>query len=658
MARRWTKAHGALALALIGGGAVAFAIASRGNASEAVSAKTGAGDRLALEAVEAPSCEGDVAAGQAPAKPGHPGARAAAQKGLDYLAGAAAAWQTQNNCYGCHVQAVTIEAFAVGRRNQYDIGKEPFDNVLRGILELPGGARHASGLGYTHPGPIYDTGKIFGAAALARYDELASRDLESVLLAEAGKLIEQQQQGGQLSTSYQAPPVAIQGDIQTTALAVVAWKQAYERSADERWLSAIANAERYLSQTVAIWEQSPPDDIQAINYAVIGLLAAGVGADEAVMTRLAAELRHRQLQDGGWGLGASGESAALATGQTLYVLRLLGMTDGETAIDRGQAWIIEHQRNDGSWSEGGFGKAEAMWSVLGLVSVDVLTVSVAGLVNGQRAGEARTVVASARDNEEGGGVVKVELFVDDVRVAAACGAELRYPLDGSKLSGGAHMVDVQATNRSGKVSRRRFEVFADDVYLTQTGSHFVAGTTEISARDIAPAADRHQLELEIFAADANGSATGPRLHRAERAGAQGSIQFAWSGEQTGAGQYVARLSVRDASGELRQKEEIAFVHDTLEAQQARFSHIQGDLSLASPAAAGVAANAEVELLDQDGNVVSRTRSTRTGKYRFKNVAPGKDYQVRVNKKGWAAPLAKVRAEKGAESQADLKVKMK
>lgn len=653
-----------MAVAIIAAGAVVLFFAARAlSGSRAQSEpRHPSSEPTGPVAVAMPRCDGASAnAATAPGHAGNPAARAAAQKGLDYLAGAAAAWQQQNNCYGCHVQAVTLEAFSVGRANQYDVGRDRFDTVFKGILELPGGANHETGLGYSQKGAIYDTGKILGAAALARYDQLVDGEHEQLLVREAGLLIDMQRSAGQMSTTYNNAPVVIPGDVQTTALAVVAWKQAYERSADDRWLSAIANAEDYLSGQVSAWKQSPPAQLQPINYAIIGLLAAGVGADETVMTALASDLRERQNTDGGWGRMTGGGSEALPTGQTLYTLRLLGMTDSDAVIDRGQRWIIEHQQPDGSWSHGGFGKAEAMWSVLGLVSMDVMTVSVAGLDSGERLDGQRAIAVTARDNDKGGGVVSVEMFVDDVRVAAACGAELEHRVDPAALGDGPHLVDVVATNAAGKTSKRRFEVFGGDVFLTRAGTRFAAGTTEISARDIAPTADRHDVELEIFAADDNGEPVGERLHRERKRGAQGSLQFAWSGASGDArsknGKYVARLIARRDS-EVLQSQELVFVHASYEDQRARWAEVAGDLSLDDADQAGANANAEVELVDGAGNVVARTRSTRTGKYRFRNVKPAK-YKVRVRKKGWDAPAAAVEAMAGEPAaEADIAARRK
>src|SRR5437899_411652 len=49
---------------------------------------------------------------------GNPKARAVAQRGLEYLAKASADWTKKNRCFGCHVQAVTLEALAVGNHHQ------------------------------------------------------------------------------------------------------------------------------------------------------------------------------------------------------------------------------------------------------------------------------------------------------------------------------------------------------------------------------------------------------------------------------------------------------------------------------------------------------------------------------------------------------------
>lgn len=84
-----------------------------------------------------------------------PRARGAAQRGLDFLAADTIAWQRQHDCYGCHVQAVTLDAMIVGRRHHFRVGEDDLREVLRGLLDVPGGARGANGFSVggdpTHP---------------------------------------------------------------------------------------------------------------------------------------------------------------------------------------------------------------------------------------------------------------------------------------------------------------------------------------------------------------------------------------------------------------------------------------------------------------------------------------------------------------------------
>jgi squalene-hopene/tetraprenyl-beta-curcumene cyclase len=118
----------------------------------------------------------------------NPKARASAQNGLDFLAKVGPQWQETNNCYGCHVQAVTVEAFSVAHSNQYRVNKASFDTMLKGMLDLDGGARHHAD-GLSHGSPAIARGaKILGAIAFGRYDEHVNTSLRKELLFEAEKI--------------------------------------------------------------------------------------------------------------------------------------------------------------------------------------------------------------------------------------------------------------------------------------------------------------------------------------------------------------------------------------------------------------------------------------------------------------------------------------
>ncbi len=600
--------------------------------------------------------------GPAPtATKGNPKAREAAQKGLNFLAKEAVAWQSQHNCYGCHVQAVTVEALSVGFHNQYEIKQADFDTILDGMLTKNGGSRTAAKLGHSSPS-IAEAAKVLGAAAFARYDALVNQNVKDDLLMVAEQILQYQKPDGSVVVGWQRAPVAT-GTPQSTAQAMIVWKQAYDRTADDQWLTAVQRSEDYLHGVISGWRKSPPGSIQEINYAAMGLLAAGVGNTEKVMTNLTQKLLGMQTKDGSWGSTGAGHgrvSEAFATGQTLYTLRLLGMTDKDNAVDKGTQWLIKHQKGDGGWSHEGFGKAEAMWAVLGLVSTDVLTIAVNNLKSGQHVDGTHRFAVAAKDNK-GQGVRQVQVFVDDILVAGDCSGELKHGLDTRVLAEGKHLVRVEATNAAGEVSRRVFEVYSGDVFMTQMGSRYEGGGTAITLRNIAPTKMKNTVEVEIYTLkkDAAAPTADKRIKAFKLNGEQGAMRFFWdgkddAGQAQGGGKYLARVVLRDGAGEVRQSEDMAFVHDTAEAQRAEWGQVQGQLNFED---GDMAANAEVELLDDEGNVVDKVWTTNQGNYRFRNVDSKRKYRVRVRKKGFKAAESKefAPAPAAAPVEADMEL---
>jgi squalene-hopene/tetraprenyl-beta-curcumene cyclase len=581
----------------------------------------------------------------------NPDARKAAQHGLAFLTTAAKGWTDEHKCFGCHVQGVTMEALAVGMHHQYDVRNDDIDAMVRALQ-----------LGVTAGGHV--TGTAFQGQAWARYDMWVNGSHTDDLLKYTTELVQLQHEDGSVPDDDARLPVT-GGTMHTTYQAMQTWRQAYARTADDKWLTPMRKAERYLALQSSDWQTSSEVYIQNINFALLGLVAANVGAGEQSSMRLQKILLSRQNQDGGWGLDPK-TSDALATGQTLYALRLAGHGDGEGAIDRGIKWLIEHQGKDGAWhtvksGQGGAEKGEAMWAVLGLVSVDVTSVAVNGLVDGQHVAPTMKIAVEARDNMAGG-VRKVELFLDDQPLAGACTDKLTHEWKTAGLGDGKHTIDVVATNSKLQTSRRRYEVYAGNVFLTDLGARFDEGraTTEIGVRNIAADKDSAgKVQLSVYATDDAGK-RGAKVFDTTQAGAPGAMTFAWSGTSADGkaqprGRYIAELAFRDASGDVIQKTETVFVHDSEAAQRAKFGEIEGNLAMDSAigAGGGSSANTTVELVDKTGNVVQTVHSTEQGNYRFKGVAKG-DYKVRITKKGFNAKEANVEAKPNAPAaKADM-----
>src|SRR5262245_8281354 len=128
-------------------------------------------------------CAKDVAHVAAPK--GDPEARRAAQRGLAYLASASQAWTQTNHCFGCHVQAVTVEAFAVGKHHRYDVAAGDLDGMVKALL-----------MGVTAGGRT--TGAAFEGQAWARYDQWIDGQRTGELVKYATELVGLQQQDGSI----------------------------------------------------------------------------------------------------------------------------------------------------------------------------------------------------------------------------------------------------------------------------------------------------------------------------------------------------------------------------------------------------------------------------------------------------------------------------
>jgi hypothetical protein len=582
---------------------------------------------------------------------GNEAARRGAQRGLEFVAREAIAWQGQHRCYGCHVQAVTFEALTVGRQHRYDVSREQFDQVLYGLTDINGGHRHAGGLSVGGaPGHLIETARAFGGAAFARYDAALGGELRDDLLAVAAQLRPFQNEDGSVRTTDTRFPV-VAGLMQATTQALQTWHQAHARTADEQWLEPVRRAETWMQQQARRLSDDPEATLVDLNYAVMGLREAGAQPGEPALRALAERIRTRQKPDGGWAYRPTETASnAFATGQALYALRTLGASDSDDTVSRGMTWLLEHQATDGGWSHDGSGKAEAMWAVFGLVSLDVLSVDAEGVRDGEHASGSLRVRGRATDNS-GAGVERLDVLVDDVPLARGCGATVEHTVDVSALDAGPHVLDLVATNARGQSSRRRVEFYTGEHYLTRVGSHFEGNTTALSWRNVAPEGVRGTVRLQVFTTR-EGGARDRAVYQHEEAARQGPMRAAWAGTGSdGAalprGRYVAAVTFVDPAGRAVQSVEVPFVHDTPEAQREAFAEVAGNLQGADGTSA---ANAVVELVDERGAVVQRTSSTEQGNYRFRNVDQG-NYRVRVRRAGYHAAETRVQAARGRAAPA-------
>ena len=564
-----------------------------------------------------------------------PQVRATASKGLAFLAQSSREWTQQHRCFGCHVQAVTMEALSVGKKHQYAIANSDLGEMVRALK-----------MGVTAGG--HTTGIAFEGSAWARYDQWVGNNETAELLRYAGELLAVQAQHGAINDDDRRLPVT-GGTLETTFQAAQTWRQAYARTADEKWLSPMRRAEGVLVKQSASFGKGDNVYVQDINFSLLGLLASGVTRTESSAHSLIKLLLARQNQDGGWGLDKN-KTDAFATGQTVYALKLAGYSDSDLPVARGIRYLVSSQDQSGAWrtyksGQGGAEKAETMWAVLGLVTVDVASVTVSGLSDGQHVEPKMTLAVSAADNQ-GSGIKQLEVLLDDRSLHTECGAKLSYTLDTTGLKSGKHIVDIVAVTDKGQRSVRRFTVYAGDVFMTELGAQFdeKSSSSVVSLRNIAPQTEQSgAVELEVYSVKeaAKGSkdtSNEPkdRVFVSSKKGQVGGLAFGWNGSGSDGkalpvGRYVAKVLFRDAAGKVRQSESTVFFHGSEAAQRQKYAEVEGQIALKGGSGS---ANTLVELVDERGRVVQATRTTEQGNYRFKTVDQGQ-YKVRVRKDGFS-----------------------
>lgn len=613
-----------------------------------------------------PRCEQSGAV-KLPDSLGDPKARDAAQRGLLFLSREAVTWQKTHNCYGCHVQGVTIEGLAVGKHNQYDIPKDDLKALLDFVTQP-----NEAGLA---PGTFPKTGRAFAGASFARYDQYLDTRLRHDLLRVGRQLFSEQREDGAVVGDHPVMPPVATGDMQTTYQAMQTWRQCYARTADDVWLAPLRKAEQYVAATAKSWQGSPDKvALEDVNYALMALIAAGAGRSETTTAELIRYLVSQQRDDGGWAFGpvhpvGNGymdyehldvtHTSTFATGQSVYALRLAGLSEHDTTVARGIHYLVAHQQKDGGWGSTGAAKAEAMWAVLGLVSVDVVTISVRGIVDGERVAPGAGVTVEAHDNSgQAGGVAQVALYVDNLLVGSACGPTFTHAL--GELSTGKHLVDAVAVNAKGQTSRRRLEFYAGDVFITSPAAQYggQGQGTQLSVRDIGPKDQRGSLLFRVLAADtADGQPrAGALVYSMTQPGAQGAVSITWTGKGSDGkarpnGRYFVEVAYVDEHGKTLQTERSLFTHEAANQVARHYGEVSGRLSLDGDRAS---ANTDVELVDDHGAVVQRATTNEDGQYRFKAVDKG-SYKVRTMKKGFGpAREAPVASEPAHDARRDIR----
>jgi ankyrin repeat protein len=242
-------------------------------------------------------------------------------------------WFKKRECTSCHHSVLPALALAEARAHgvaiREDAAKRHFLKALAYMTEVD---RTAQGYDSTDSA-MNDSYTMIAAHAAGLPPNTATAALARMLAS-------RQTSDGRWRTLDFRPPQT-GSPFTTTALCL--------RSLELFMPEELAAETRDRVQRAAAWlEKNQPLDIEDRAYQLMGLAWAKAGA--SAQAHFAAQLVSEQRADGGWGQLPRRPSDAYSTGQALVALQTAGAAPAhQPAIDRGIAFLIKTQKQDGSW---------------------------------------------------------------------------------------------------------------------------------------------------------------------------------------------------------------------------------------------------------------------------------------------------------------------
>jgi hypothetical protein len=301
-------------------------------------------------------------------------AGAALSKGVAYLQKESERWKTEKKCASCHHLPMAIWALGEARRSGQAIDEALLERWKAWVLADPE-AKVFVPLARKSPSlPGLDMATVYTSLALSALPAWGDRE-RNAWSQFAADIAGKQTADGSFPGGVGRPPILERPEA-TTALAVLALSPPEAEAA--RREDAASSRSRAME-----WLAKSPTGGSHQAQVLRLLIMARSGAPAEAARGLIADLRNRQGREGGWGQTTEMASDALATGQSLYVLRAAGIPAPDPAIRRGVEFLVKTQRPEGDWAmssrpvlgqpDGGPSKdlspitaAGSAWAVMGL----------------------------------------------------------------------------------------------------------------------------------------------------------------------------------------------------------------------------------------------------------------------------------------------------
>jgi squalene-hopene/tetraprenyl-beta-curcumene cyclase len=266
------------------------------------------------------------------------------ERGLEFLVKDAKQWREDKKCATCHHGTMTVWALSEAKVQGYPVAPETLVDMTTWTKEK---LKDIDKPRDTRPGwSMLNTPALYlsvMALAVPKQDAISADELKKI----AGHLVRHQEADGSWAWSSapakNRPPPHFESDEVATLLARISMATHVPADAKEK-TEAISGRKKS-----ADWlaKAKPTQTTQSLALRLFHDRRAGVS--EKVLQKTLDQLLARQNKDGGWGQDKELPSDAYGTGQALYFLSLSDIKNDHPAIQRGVAYLIANQKEDGSW---------------------------------------------------------------------------------------------------------------------------------------------------------------------------------------------------------------------------------------------------------------------------------------------------------------------
>jgi hypothetical protein len=314
-----------------------------------------------------------------------PQVQQAVDRAIKYLQTESAAWLATQKCAACHHVPLPLWALGEAQRQGYAIDKKFMADTIESLL----GSKERLLSSRIFPNPAdppdprpqgrgLNMGLPMLAVAARSVPSLSEGQKQSLKLI-AAEIVKKQQPDGswEFFATLRRPPI---NESPTTDAAWIILALQGETGPD-----APEAQREALSKGTAWLDAAKRSDLHQ-DKALKVLLGVRAGTPRRALQTTIDDLLALQRADGGWSQTVPDlKSDAFATGQTLYVLSLAGLTADRPNIRRGLDFLVAMQKPDGSWPmssrstpDGSPGSAKLLtpitcaassWATLGLASV-------------------------------------------------------------------------------------------------------------------------------------------------------------------------------------------------------------------------------------------------------------------------------------------------